>query len=224
MHEVATVVRQDVRVHARQTRGAVRLNREANQRETEVGHRQVRLRNNRRRRDRDERRLTNRCRQRVRSDDTVRIWNVQTRKMLHRLKGHTDTVNSVAYSPDGPMVASAGHEDMVRLWDAKTGELDATLSGHDGPVNALAFSHNGRLLATAGDDHVAKFWDLASDKEIAALKGHTDSLNDIAFSPDDATLAALLLGPTGNLKAPTILVGKTMIAGFNEAAYEKYLK
>ena len=57
-------------------------------------------------------------------------------------------------------------------------------------------------------------------KKVIGLKGEVDLARD---KPDDATLAALLLGPTGNLKAPTILVGKTMIVGFNQAAYEKYL-
>lgn len=57
--------------------------------------------------------------------------------------------------------------------------------------------------------------------KVIALRGEADLKND---PPDDDTLAALLLGPTGNLKAPTILVGKTMIVGFNRKAYETLLK
>jgi arsenate reductase-like glutaredoxin family protein len=57
--------------------------------------------------------------------------------------------------------------------------------------------------------------------KVVGLRGEADLKKD---PPDDDTLAALLLGPTGNLKAPTILVGKTMIVGFNRAAYETLLK
>jgi hypothetical protein len=60
----------------------------------------------------------------------------------------------------------------------------------------------------------------AKANKLIGLRGEADLKND---PPDDDTLAALLLGPTGNLKAPTILVGKTMIVGFNRDAYEKYL-
>lgn len=57
--------------------------------------------------------------------------------------------------------------------------------------------------------------------KVIGLRGEADLKKD---PPDDDTLATFLLGPTGNLKAPTILVGKTMIVGFNQAAYEKFLK
>jgi arsenate reductase-like glutaredoxin family protein len=46
-----------------------------------------------------------------------------------------------------------------------------------------------------------------------------DMVND---PPDDATLAAAILGPSGNLKAPTIKIGDTLLVGFNEAAYRQF--
>jgi hypothetical protein len=55
---------------------------------------------------------------------------------------------------------------------------------------------------------------------VITLRGDVDLKND---PPDDDTLAAMILGPSGNLKAPTILVGKTLIVGFVVAAYEKFL-
>jgi hypothetical protein len=55
--------------------------------------------------------------------------------------------------------------------------------------------------------------------KVIALRGEIN----LKKEADDDGLAKLLVGPTGNLKAPTILVGKTLIAGFNLKAYEKYL-
>jgi hypothetical protein len=60
----------------------------------------------------------------------------------------------------------------------------------------------------------------AKGNRVITLRGEADLKND---PPDDDTLAAMILGPTGNLKAPTILVGKTLIVGFVKTAYEKYL-
>lgn len=60
----------------------------------------------------------------------------------------------------------------------------------------------------------------AKGNRVITLRGEADLKND---PPDDDTLAGLILGPTGNLKAPTILVGKTIIVGFVAEAYEKYL-
>ena len=60
----------------------------------------------------------------------------------------------------------------------------------------------------------------AKANKLIGLRDEADLKND---PPDDDALAALLLGPTGNLKAPTILIGKTMIVGFNREAYENFL-
>jgi arsenate reductase-like glutaredoxin family protein len=67
---------------------------------------------------------------------------------------------------------------------------------------------------------------LARSKASQVVTGRGAILTTIDLkrdAPDDETLAGYLLGPTGNLKAPTILIGKTMIVGFNEAAYQQYL-
>lgn len=67
---------------------------------------------------------------------------------------------------------------------------------------------------------------LARNKASKVVFGRGASLTTLDLRKDvldDATLASHLLGPTGNLKAPTILVGKTLIVGFNEAAYKQYL-
>jgi arsenate reductase-like glutaredoxin family protein len=61
-------------------------------------------------------------------------------------------------------------------------------------------------------------------KKVVTGRGKNLVTIDLAKdAPDDDTLAGLLLGPTGNLKAPTLLVGKTLLVGFNEAAYGHYL-
>jgi WD40 repeat protein len=127
---------------------------------------------------------------RLRTWGEVRLWDVDTGKERAALPGHEQKVVSVAFSPDGHVLASAGVDGMVRLWPMGPAQLHAAFPGHRGGVRSVAFSPDGKTLASGGDDQAVRLWDVVTGHERATLSGHGQKVLSVAFSPDGKTLAA----------------------------------
>ena len=125
-------------------------------------------------------------------DKTARIWDIAEGKMKLELKGHTDIVDTIAFSPDGKSLATAGADKAVKLWNPADGKELKSLGVHDGSVYAVAFSPDSKLLASAGagKDNLVKVWDVKEQKELTQLKGHEQPVTAVVFADNDVIVTA----------------------------------
>lgn len=108
---------------------------------------------------------------------------------LATLRGHTERVGYVAFSPDSRRLVTASSDHTARVWAIPSGAELAVLGGHAAALLCAAFSPDGVRILTASVDKTAKVWDADTGQELATLRGHTDSLNCAVFSPDGRRVA-----------------------------------
>lgn len=104
---------------------------------------------------------------------------------------HIDTVTdivSVAFSPDGAMLATGERDGLIRVWDLVSGEEHLSLGGHTRQVNDVTFSPDGHYIASASDDNTIRVWEARDGYPLHVLTGHVQPARAVAFSPDSSVL------------------------------------
>jgi WD40 repeat protein len=105
--------------------------------------------------------------------------------------GHKGPALSVAFHPDGALLASGGKDSLIRVWDIGTGTEKTVFSRKDSGLDVVAFSPDGTMLAVVGGTHMVNLWDLASGREKAKLDGHVGGGEyRLAFRPHSRTLVS----------------------------------
>ncbi|QDL07589.1 protein kinase [Brasilonema octagenarum UFV-E1] len=124
------------------------------------------------------------------ADSTVKLWIVSTGIEISTFTGHSDSVWSVAFSPDGELLASGSADSTIKLWQVSTGREIHTFRGHSFFVNFVTFSPDGRLLVSASADGTIKLWQVSTGKKIHTFTGHSDAVCSVTFSPNAQLLVS----------------------------------
>jgi len=109
---------------------------------------------------------------------------VNTGSLVRTFTGHTSSVRSVAFSPDGQWALSGSWDNTLKLWDVNNGSLVRSFEGHTSYVLSVAFSPDGQTAFSGSGDGTLKLWDVNTGSLVRSFEGHTDWVNSVAFSPD----------------------------------------
>jgi WD40 repeat protein len=114
----------------------------------------------------------------------VRVYDASDGQETSRFAGHTNTVKTLALSPNGRRVLSGGDDRTVRLWDLQDGREHRRMTGHRGDVNGVAFTPDGQFAISGSRDQTVRLWDLDAGRELPRFPKQKGMVLCVAVSPD----------------------------------------
>jgi len=119
----------------------------------------------------------------------IKISDAKTGKLITNLKGHTETVECLAWTTNGSTLISGSLDCSIRTWNTTTWQQIHVLTGHTDIVYRIAISPNGPILASASLDNTARLWNLENGLSIGLPLQHPHSVLCVSFSTNGKLLA-----------------------------------
>ncbi|WP_204102141.1 MULTISPECIES: protein kinase [Spirulina sp. CCY15215] len=124
------------------------------------------------------------------ADKTIKVWELETGKLLKTLTGNTSFVNALAITFDGNFLIAASADKTIRIWNLETGAIVKTLNRHTSFVDAILMSSDGQILVSTGADKTIRIWNIETGEMLHVLQGHSGFVNALAISSDGETLVS----------------------------------
>ena len=103
---------------------------------------------------------------------------------------HLTNILSIAFSPDGQLLATGDASGEIRLWQIANHKLLLICKGHAGWIHSISFSPDSKLLSSGSSDQTIKLWNVSDGKCLKTFSGHNQRVRSVAFSPDGRTLVS----------------------------------
>ncbi len=148
------------------------------------------------------------------SDKTIKLWNVDTGKLIHLPNPltHSSYVNCVSFNSDGTILAAGDADNMIKLWNVVTGQeicFPNPLT-HSSYVNSVSFGPESNILATGSADKTIKLWNVDTGELLHTFKGHKGEVNSVSFSPDENRKILASVSADGKTKLWNVDTGKLL--------------
>jgi eukaryotic-like serine/threonine-protein kinase len=122
----------------------------------------------------------------------IDVWDIRQRKRINHFET-TSRKLSVAFSPDGSLVALGGVKADILLWNLASNSFVKAINLPDGDVSLsrISFGPHGRLLAAGAFDNLVRVFEVPSGRLVKTFRGHERSIADVSFGPDGMQLASI---------------------------------
>ncbi len=138
-------------------------------------------------------------------DDIVRIWDLDTKKLLKTLSLER-SIREVANSPDGKTLACGTYDKTIVLWNISEWEQRGVLEGHTKGISSLVFSPDGKTLASGSWDDTIRLWDAHTGEHLKTFNAQASGIDIVLFSPDGQTLIGV--GDDATVRFWNVATGK----------------
>jgi len=121
----------------------------------------------------------------------IRLWDVDSGKVF-RTFTVPDAIwaASIAWSPDGRLIAARVNDHSIRLWDVNSRQEFRKFSGHSNWISSIAWSPDGNSIASASEDRTIRLWEIESGRQLGLLESHSDGVLSLTFSSDGHLFAS----------------------------------
>ncbi|CAC5342730.1 MULTISPECIES: serine/threonine-protein kinase [Planktothrix] len=118
-------------------------------------------------------------------DDKIRLWDLNTGKIIRVFEEHSDSVNSICLNSNGKYVLSGSDDKTLKFWSVETGECLQTFEGHTDSVTSVCITSDSQYVISGSKDWTFRLWEVSTGRCLRVHKGHKNEVYAVCLSPDD---------------------------------------